>query len=176
MEEDPSGHTDRRGVTLPDRLIDSRLPWTDLRGPAMPSPHHRPGDHRRRCRHPVWGWSVTISGSAVAFLAPGGQPGRFQLAEGGLDGARLERVPGLGEAVAELLDRLHIPRRPAGRSGPTGGTWTARPPPGPGPGRPALSMSALRRGYSRTHRGDLQHLGSPFQSAHTHRHDHQITS
>jgi hypothetical protein len=34
MEEDPSGHTDRRGVTLPDQLIDARLPWTDLRGPA----------------------------------------------------------------------------------------------------------------------------------------------
>jgi hypothetical protein len=50
------------------------------------------------------------SGPAVAFLAPDGQPGRFQLAEGGLDGVGLSggrrRVQLLGASSAACTPTL----------------------------------------------------------------------
>jgi len=68
-----------------------------------------------------------------------------------LDGTGLERMAGLGKPVPQLLTVCRS-RPPAGRQGPTGGTWTARPPPAPGPGRhrrrqgPPRCRPAGRRG------------------------------
>ena len=54
------------------------------------------------------------SGPADAFLTPGGQPGHLELAEDGLDGARLERMPGLGQPIPNCLTVCMAP-------GPQGG-------------------------------------------------------
>jgi hypothetical protein len=100
---------------------------------ASPLPRHR-RVRPRRCRCRGWGWWVTNSGPAIAFLAPSRQPGRFQLAEGELDGAGLERVTGLSEASPSCLTVWRSPPA-AARPGPTGGTWTGQRRPAPGPGR-----------------------------------------